>query len=126
MQNETLVIDRVKWYRGKGGHGSALLRAKDHLMCCLGFCLLQRGFSSDELLEVGTPGEMPCVNRAHPDAFPKVAGLVDEYDEGGTYETETCEALVDVNDDPNIDDATREKRITKLFAEIGITVQFIN
>ena len=125
--NEPLVIDRTKWYRGKGSHGSALLRTKDELMCCLGFCLLQRGFTSDELAEVGTPGEVVSVDRMRPDALSKVVGLVDLYDdESGLLETHVCNQLVDANDDPDIDDLTRERRITDLFAKIGVDVTFVN
>lgn len=123
---ETLVIDRTKWYRGHGSSGSALVRSADHLMCCLGFCALQRGFTKDELLEIGTPGEIVSVGRWQEDALWRVRGLVDTYDEGGIYETDVCDRLVDVNDDEDLSEPTRERRITELFAEIGVAVTFVN
>ena len=119
---DKLVIDRTKWYRGKGSRGSALLR-KDGSMCCLGFDLLRRGFTPEQILEVGTPEEVE-VGGEHPE----IAGLTYvssdwEYDIYAT--TETNEELVDANDGEGLSEAEREAQIIDLFAEIDVEVVFV-
>lgn len=124
---EVLVIDRSKWYRGRGSAESRLVRTGDYLMCCLGFCLLQRGFSQGELLDIGSPNEVGSIDRDESGAIDRAKGLIERFDDTlDTYETHTTECLINVNDNEDIDEETREAQITDLFAGIGVDVRFIN
>lgn len=117
---EKLVIDRSKWYRGKGGEDSRLLLA-DGQMCCLGFDLLRRGLQPQDIRGVGTPDQL----NAEEDAL---AGLITVCEECGSshYELSAVgEGLVDTNDLTTLDEPTREAKLTALFAEIGVDVEFV-
>lgn len=119
---DKLVIDRKKWYRGKGSTESRLLR-EDGQMCCLGFDMLRRGFTEDQILDAGTPEEVDGLEG-------EIDGLVflQESDDDGTNyysPTETNEELVTVNDDEGVDEADRERAIKNLFASIDVEVEFV-
>lgn len=127
---EKLVIDRAKWYRGHNS-GSKLLRKDDDCMCCLGFDLLRRGFTTEEIFDVPVPE-----NVTSPDAdnfqeqLAKLDGLVYLEEDCGCdgphiSPTDINAALVSVNDDICLDEPTREAKLTELFAQIGIAVEFV-
>jgi hypothetical protein len=122
---EKLIIDRGKWYRGQP-EGSALLREEDGKMCCLGFDCLRRGFTPDRLIGVMVPESIATA--LEEDNLTRLKGLVSycECEGGHLQATNTCEDLVRVNDDALLDELSREEQIADLFAEIGVTVEFIN
>lgn len=137
---EKLVIDRSTWLRGEGSDESALLRSDDGMMCCLGFDALRRGFTVEEITDICTPMQLGKV----------VEGLTEEYPMGhrSFVGTEICSTLMRLNDfevgdyetvrawsarhESELDPAAvaneqeREQRIAKLFAEIGVEVEFVN
>lgn len=115
---DKLIIDREKWYRGKGPDGSRLLRT-DGCRCCLGFDLQRRGFTDEQLLDVGVP---EAVETDAP-----IDGLTFAFEDerDGFGPTGTNELLVEFNDNPDLSESERELRITSAFAEIGVEVEFV-
>lgn len=118
---EKLVIDRTRWLRGESQ--GVLLRARDGKMCCLGFEAIRRGCTEDEIAGVTTPAYLSKDN-PHIKLFTDLS-LVDE--RGLPYDDNAlCESLTATNDAGDLSDAARESRITELFAEIDIEVEFVN
>jgi len=111
-----LVIDRKQWLRGEGGHRSYLLRKSDRKMCCLGFFSLACGLREDQILGVVSPRDLL-------DSPTQMSFL---FDDEGLSSSFVGDHLMATNDDPSLHDADREKNITRLFAENGIEVSFVN
>lgn len=107
------TVWRDHWLRGESG---SLLR--DGQRCCLGFLGQAVGYSDRELRYAASP-EDTVVKSKWPDPLRVVD---DEYRRSAN--SEACNCIIDDNDDPNIDDATREARLTEQFAAIGIDVEF--
>lgn len=119
---EVVVIDCNTWYRGQGGSPSALLKPNG-CRCCLGFVLQQRGFADAMLSGTGEPCEVET-ERA-------IAGLTtmgegDDEDPPTHVNTDTCLALMSINDNQAISDAERMAQLNEQAAEIGIHFEFIN
>jgi hypothetical protein len=114
----SLVIDRTKWYRGKGDTHSRLLRADDGMMCCLGFYSLACGLSREDIEDISFP---TSVDWSLPGEMDWLCG------EPGDDCDYTVEVRVgNVNDSTAITDVEREQRLTALFAEHGVNVTFVN
>ena len=116
MKKDYLIIDRAKWRTGANspietGVGQTQLLNKEGYMCCLGFRCHQMGIPEKDLLGMGSPGSI-ITDWDIPD-------LINS--RGNT--PFTAEA-VRINDDSSITPEEREKRITKHFATIGVTVEF--
>lgn len=110
----TLEIDCNKWHRGKDN--SRLLREDDKKMCCLGIDLLAQGVPTGMLLSQYSP---QCIGSQVPEQRQWLLG------ESG-FNSELAGTLMETNDDANIDDSTRKKKIKELYAKQGVTVTFIN
>ena len=60
------VIDRKRWWRGKGSNDSRLLIPTTGEMCCLGFRQLATGLQPSDISDMGNPasvvenGDLPC------------------------------------------------------------------
>ncbi len=62
-----VIVDRKKWYRGKGGDHSKLLIVADDFvadtdvgkMCCLGFAALALGIPKSLITGMQTPRDLP-------------------------------------------------------------------
>lgn len=106
-----LMIDRAQWLRGD--KRSCLLRVEDRKMCCLGFLGLACGAVKDEITACPSPSSA-CKQALWP------SGLLDE--EGNN--TLTCGSLMNVNDDPTLSDTEREAKLTHLFQQLNIEVEF--
>ncbi len=106
------TVSRAKWLRGRGAD-SALL--SDGRMCCLGFAHVTAGVPERDIKGVSMPA----------DADPKchVRGLVVD-DEDYVRDSRLSKDAADINDDKDIDDDERELRLTALFREHGIAVEF--
>lgn len=106
-----VLIDRRKWYRG----GNSQLRLLNGKQCCLGFACRVLGAKAKDILNEGLPGcldiEMPGLNRP----------LL-----GGFRDTEFSEKAAIVNDNPNITDNAREKKLKALARASGFIFKFIN
>lgn len=115
------TIERSRWYRGQGGHESALLRKEDSLRCCLGFYGEACGVPDYEMLDISTPFE---VKNNVDDEFPiQMEWLIHK---DGIENSQDCLALVHINDASHLPESEREAQITEIFARNGHTVTFVN
>lgn len=106
-----LVIERSKWLRGD--MDSYLYRTEDSKMCCLGFLACAVGYTQDEISDSCNPASLPG------DRFP---GTIVNDKGKDTYLTN---ALINVNDNLDIQDADRERILKDMFKVAGIDVTFI-
>ena len=111
------VVDRSRWWRGARDTDSALLceysqvrpefRMAEGSMCCLGFMCSAYGVENHEMNNVTSPRLL-----------------------ASEVKTRTKLPVVDwdpfmaVNDDIAISDEVRERKLTELFARVGIEVEF--
>lgn len=141
------TIDRKYWIRGTGGKGSTLLRSchtEEKEMCCLGFFAKALGHEDEVLTSRATPEDV-CPNAPEHNLFPEK--FVDRASDGQLFEnggtlrnTRVTLELMAVNDGharedcimPSLasstvvtNEADREDKITKLFASVGIEVEFV-
>jgi hypothetical protein len=119
---EKLIIDRDKWLRGEGAEHSYLIRPTDCKQCCLGFDLLRRGFTVTEL----TGNKMPTDVASSEDQADRLQGLVERCCGCHWDSSELANQLMLVNDSRERDQQEREQEIARLFAEIGVDVEFVN
>jgi hypothetical protein len=101
---KSFVIDRTKWLRGEGNTPSCLLRRTDEKMCCVGILCSQSGYTPTAIRGVR---DLETLDSGNDLAF-----HLDEI-----YAT---------NDNKAITADYRESKLTKLFAKLGITVEFSN
>lgn len=122
-------IDRTKWARGGNPkYGPSRMLNAEGCKCCLGHLASQvYSIPDDELKECGEPNE--CI---HKDTVmtEMVTEVID--DEDGPYKKTmstdtnfTC-AAIEINDDTKIEDSVRESKLTNLFKENGIKLEFFN
>lgn len=104
------VIKKSRWYRGKGGVQSVLLRREDGKMCCLGFDCLRRGLNPKQIEGVPSPLELGMRQLKVLKEFTK------------HYST-TCE--INVNEDVYIKDAERIKELRELFKVFNTQLRFV-
>ena len=107
------TVDRKTWWRGKGGAGSRLMRPEDGKKCCIGFFAHQIcGLKKDELEECPyLPTEAQIKLGLHADPFSS---------------TIASQSIYRTNDEIDMSDEIREEKLTKLFAQHGYAVRFIN
>lgn len=120
-----LIIDRKTWLRGETSGKSFLLRISDHKMCCMGSYLLTCGLPTSKIRDIGTPLGTSGVE-GDPLTLPMEAHWLIEQSPRGRENSEISRRLMVINDDTNITDSTREMRITALFKEQDVEVEFIN
>lgn len=131
MARKTIIVDCDLWNRGNGENPEvtvALLNS--HGMCCLGFAMLQLTDATEaDITDVGEPGEIGWEFEC-PDYSPLAHR--EEYLDAvlGRYEylvnSEFSESAIAINDDPEIDDRERMKRLRALAREHGLQFRFIN
>lgn len=125
-----LVIEREKWLRGEGPEGSRLLRPIDGKMCCLGFLCLAKGKTPDEIRDKYSPGKAGFTHEELPDLIKELSTY------GDKLHTELCFDMMRVNDSimfgryvdaPQgyITESERESELTKLFAKMGVELEFV-
>jgi len=118
----TTVIERSKWYRGLGHRASRLLNDEGQ-MCCLGFDSLRRGFTPEEILNVGSPGRFHCELEDQ-----RATGLIDKGWKGSDFKIQNSpivNQIIQVNDDTTMNDRDRELVLTHLFSVLGTIVRFV-
>lgn len=134
-----LTIDRQRWIRGQPGSqllidepgiteidSPAIPPGRNHgKMCCLGFAALELGYTPDEIRN--RPSPKSVVDGGHKDLF-TLARLTEPYVEHPDFvnNTNTCQTLMFTNDRTDISNAEREATLVRIFAELGIDVEFIN
>ena len=111
------TVDRKTWLRGEGSHKSYLLRACDGKMCCLGHVALQCGFTSEEITAVDCPGALrsPAAMEKWPAWF---------FNSIGNQANEMTDAMA-TNDEQDLPEGERERRIAEIFAEHGDVLEFV-
>jgi hypothetical protein len=136
-----IVVKRSEWYRGHSAVGctihpnnpaedvtvySALrVKLKDGAVlghCCLGFAAMQCGVPAKELENRNMPLNIPREIR------PKALDVFIGYDnfDGGFTDSDLAKEAAKLNDDSEMTDETREAELTKLFAEHGIDIHFVD
>lgn len=112
----TYTIDRRTWYRGKGDIESKLLRP-DGMRCCIGQIAQQCGVADASILHE------PAVVRKDGEA---IAGKWPAWFLGsGGQSYDLCECYED-NDNRDLTEVERERRLTETFAKHGDTLVFVN
>ena len=106
------IIDRKIWLRGEGTDMSSLLRRMDDKQCCLGIYLEACGMPRDMLREISEPA---YVLTTLPE---ETLWLMD---------TEKYQDinLMTINDNQDLWETQRERKIAEIFAQHGITVEFV-
>ncbi len=102
-------ISREKWLRGEGHDGSQLLRKSDKKMCCLGFVCLALGATREQIMDVGLPSRVSSVKL--PQWMRRSSDVL---------------KAVSINDAIDMDDATRERHITEIFACHRLQAVFVD
>lgn len=115
---KTVVVKRSKWMRGDQ-ETSCLRNKKTGKMCCLGFLTREAGFRTRQIN-----------GKLQPDDLTKcIKGLTRPHtycdQDTDIINTETCKNMMDINDDKNIDDETREKQIAREGKRIGVNFKFV-
>ena len=106
-----LTISRERWLRGEPNE-SWLLRPEDRKMCCLGFLALACGATEEQITERATPMSVH--------SFPVAAHPVFSQLLRGKDNAVIAKQLMTTNDDnPN------EEKLTTLFWQIGVDVEFV-
>lgn len=129
-----LTIDRSRWCRGD--ENPYLLRESDGRMCCLGFFLRACGLPEDRIKGLAEP-QHPFEGGA-PSAIPGPATFLvvheeieaDEGEEDESYfdygPSDVASDLMTLNDDPQVTEDYRERRIAEVFAKHGHDVVFVD
>ena len=124
-----VIVDRPTWYRGSKT-GSKLLRS-DGYQCCLGFACEAAGVDKSEILGVNIIGSLPFI-RLREDGSVQSAGLnpvilaMATIDVNDNDPVMVGNPLYSINDDPDIDDDERERRLIVEGAKFGIEFSFSN
>lgn len=118
MTTKKLVIDRARWLRGN--KDSKML--SNGKMCCLGFYALQIDcVKALDILEEGDPSGCN---------LPKDSMLVKRIHNGTErymiQNTLFTDKAINLNDEEEISDETREALLISLFAQNGIELSFVD
>jgi hypothetical protein len=119
---KTLVIDRKKWYRGKGPASSALL-TESKKMCCLGFLGRAEGLKPKDIRGITTPSDSDLPKELLTPSFKK---LVEYHHSDLPFDNELCKKLTKLNDKEDISDKERESKLRPLFRKLKYKLKFIN
>jgi hypothetical protein len=115
-----LTIDRSKWRRGRLGTGSPKLLNEAGFMCCLGFEALACGLTPEQIINANYPFSL--LEYGHIDATSDYAKSHIEVDSETFYHSNTPAAAraAIANDNPNIDEEERERRVRAALIELGL------
>jgi len=119
---QQLIIDRRKWYRGKGGDNSKLLN--EYGMCCLGFLSLAKGYTKDEIAYKSLPWRLPLSELLLPEMTS--CYNTENLDSNDKCPTMLSETMARINDDRSLTEPEREAQLTEEFKKIAIDVVFVN
>lgn len=142
---KTITIDRSRWLHGEGGHASKLQRAKDGKRCCIGFVCLAYGAAEADITDKGNPRYLPnpitkfgewdfaVLEAPDTDALYAAFSINDarigdipatEGSPWGKMSQAVRDLCAKYGDGPIRDDADREARLVKLFADHGLNLVF--
>lgn len=119
------VVDRSKWYRGRGSDYSRLVLA-DGRKCCVGFfgeqCL---GLTENRMREQPALSDLYSVVVIDGVRFDK--GISPDRDVLREWQEKIRrEYIYSLNDNQLISDEGRERKLIEQFARIGVDVRFVN
>lgn len=102
-------INRDTWLRGQGGSESYLRRKSDEKMCCLGFAAFECGVELSDIVDHRTPYDFEVgYNWPVPPTW-----------NGGGYER-----LMNINDDLDLTEIERERKLIGAGKEVGLEFEF--
>lgn len=124
------IIDRSKWRCGgdsepnQRGLGKTQLLNAQGFQCCLGQICEQLGISPNQILDIAEPLDLDFSADASLEA--KIEPLAFYLGDGsGAENTFLAIHAININDDPNIVPAEREKMLALAFAEQGHEIEFV-
>jgi hypothetical protein len=115
------------WLRGGNSKQSCLLDSHGK-MCCMGFLAKACNIRDIFLFGKGYFGALSHqdADQSLPESVkPQILPSQERLHKGVVAETNLAERIYIVNDDTHIKDTERKERLTKLFAEGGIEVEFV-
>lgn len=128
------VIDRSKWRSGGDGEnqigrGSTLLYNNQGFMCCLGQTCNQIGVKVKDMRGLGEPGEISGNDyKDLPEIFFNVEVEEDIWDDGEEEvflnDTDLSAEAISINDNEEMGQRERERRLRELFAKHGHKLKF--
>ena len=130
---EKLIIDRSKWRTGSNdfeaikefgsGTGPTRLLNSSGYMCCLGFSCLSRGLTEEDIRDMTTPSQVANIKHK-PELLGKFINTFceEEYHENSGLSS----AAMQINDSEGMTREVRESKLTELFKNEDIIVEFIN
>lgn len=142
-----LVIDRTKWFRGDSRLSKLIVPEADNKMCCLGFYAKECGYTDDEILGFAEPGQLiRAKNSLENWQYEPIENYACKFDKrlldvrwwdkenaDGTparqyflASSDLCHSLMHYNDSIHMPDKQREEKLTELFKQIDVEVEFIN
>ena len=128
-RDRVLTIDRSKWRKGgdRMDHiqGTTRLLNDKGYMCCLGFDALASGIPREVILGRDTPADIVNETEHHvPDDY-EITRLCSTH--GMLDNSQAVNAAMEANDEPRLDEITREARVRKALIDLGWDdVEFIN
>jgi hypothetical protein len=111
-----LIIDRSKWARGVGD-GVGVMRNSEGKCCVIGFLGEACGVAPECLIGKQYPISVEDSSSKGDPRWPTWL-----FSQSGLVKIN----ISNQNDCDGIDDATREKQLTELFAEHGVEVEFVD
>ncbi len=123
-----LEISRKKWINGSNclmscensTFGYTSLINEKNKMCCLGFYGLS----------CGVPGKVLKLRQDPINVISSIGFTKTKFDElvnsRGIKNSRICNKLIDINDNPDITNESRENLLKKKFREIGVLVKFVD
>ena len=117
------IVDRKKWYRGRGVVKSKLLRV-DGKMCCIGFVGIQCGIEPSLLLNKGTVEKVSLPRSLWPTWF--FSSVDNTLDGDAPWICSDLNRAYEINDATYLTDAEREARLRAIFASHGDEIVFVD
>lgn len=125
------TIYKKSWRRGGGNAensiiggvrqmGDTELLNEFNMFCCLGMIDAQLDVNPQGLIGAGCPED---VDEGH---IPQICVLVKGSVFDGIRDTKLSTEAIKINDDSDLSDAQREKKLTSLFSKFGHKLTFVN
>lgn len=102
-----VTVNKKRWLRGDN-ENSMLLRKKDNKMCCIGFLARELGCKREKIMGIGQLAEV-------------------DHDTASKFTSEYDSYLIDAyetNDDPNLNDTDRIKKLREIGKNMGVRFVF--
>ena len=126
-----VTVKRSEWFRGRGSyndveghyvHSALRVVAKGKVFkhCCLGFAAMQCGVAPELLHNLSMVSNIPKQHR--PDALDPFL----THGPYGSQDSDFAKQAASFNDTIGDTDEGREEKLTKLFAEHGIALHFVD